>query len=123
MTRDQFVDAVITSMQVRSGMFMTGLRDGLISDYDNGGRALVARHAAEAPMFVNAEYNRAFVLMEYFGYLRRGEDTNGYQFWLNVLNQGSGNDYHGMVCSFLTSTEYQGRFSSVISHGNGECSQ
>jgi hypothetical protein len=28
----------------------------------------------------------AFVLAEYFGYLRRDPDQGGYQFWLNVLN-------------------------------------
>jgi hypothetical protein len=121
MGREEFVDAVIQTMQVRSGMFMTPLRDGLLNDYDTGGRALVVRHAAEAPLFVNAEYNRAFVLMEYYGYLVRGTDPNGYDFWLTALNQG--NNYRGMVCSFLTSTEYQGRFSSVITHGNGECGQ
>jgi hypothetical protein len=34
----------------------------------------------------------------------------------------SGN-YQRMIRSFITSTEYQQRFSAVISHGNGECGQ
>lgn len=121
MSREQFVDAAIQTMQVRSGMFMTSLRDGLLSDYDSGGRSLVVRHAAEAGMFVSAEYNKAFVLMEYFGYLQRGEDQSGYNFWLNALNQGGASNYQGMVCSFLTSAEYQNRFSSVIARNNSEC--
>jgi subtilisin-like proprotein convertase family protein len=121
MSREQFVDAVIQTMQVRSGMFMTSYRDRFLNDYDTGGRALVVRHAAEAGDFVAAEYNRAFVLMEYFGYLRRDIDPGGYAFWLDVLNRGAGS--RGMVCSFLTSTEYQHRFSTIITHSNAECGQ
>jgi hypothetical protein len=121
MSREQFVDAVIQTMQVRSGMFMTSYRDGFLNDYDAGGRALVVRHAAEASGFVAAEYNKAFVLMEYYGYLRRDIDPGGYAFWLDVLNNGAGSP--GMVCAFLTSTEYQHRFSTVVTHSNGECGQ
>jgi Domain of unknown function (DUF4214) len=119
MSREQFVDAVIQTMSTRSGVDHSSLRNGLLSDYDAGGRALVVRHASEAGAFVAAEYNRAFVLMEYFGYLRRDIDPGGYAFWLDVLNRGAGS--RGMVCSFLTSTEYQNRFSAVVTHSNAEC--
>jgi hypothetical protein len=119
-TREQFVDGVIQTMTQRSGVNQASLRDGFLSDYDVGGRALVVRHAAEASSFVAAEYNKAFVLMEYFGYLRREIDQGGYVYWLDVLSQNGGN-YRGMVCAFLTSTEYQQRFSSVVTHYNGEC--
>jgi len=37
-----------------------------------------------------------------------------------VENSDRGN-YRGMVCSFITSAEYQRRFSSVVSHSNAEC--
>ena len=124
LTREQFVDAVLLTMQQRSGTDVASLRDGLLADYDNGGRALVVRHAAEAPLFVSAEYNKAFVLMQYYGYLRRGIDQGGYDFWLNVLTNsggGAGNNYRGMVCAFLTSTEYQQRFGTVVTHSNAEC--
>jgi hypothetical protein len=123
MTRDQFVDAVIQTMTQRSGVDHSSLRDGFLSDYDVGGRALVARHASEASSFVAAEYNKAFVLMEYFGYLRREIDQGGYDYWLDVLNHGAAGNYRGMVCAFLTSTEYQLRFSTVITRNNGECGQ
>ena len=101
---------------------MSHYRNEFLSDYDTGGRALVVRRAAEASDFVSAEYNKAFVLMEYFGYLRRPEDAGGYAFWLDVLNRNSGN-YRGMVCSFLTSIEYQNRFSTAVPHSNAECGQ
>ena len=61
--------------------------------------------------------------MEYFGYLRRDPDMEGYDFWLNVLNNRVPANYRSMVCAFLTSAEYQGRFSTVVTHGNGECAQ
>ena len=42
-------------------------------------RAQVLRQIAEHPNLVNAEFNRAFVLMQYFGYLRRNpNDTPDY---------------------------------------------
>src|SRR6185295_14762021 len=36
--------------------------------------------------FYEKEFNAAFVLMEYFGYLRRNPDAPGYQHWLDKLN-------------------------------------
>jgi hypothetical protein len=63
------------------------------------------------------EFNQAFVLMQYFGYLRRdanpGPDTDfsGYNFWLNKLNTFGGNSQDAeMVKAFLVSSEYRGRF-------------
>jgi len=119
MTREQFVDGILLTMQQRSGIDPSSLRNGFLSDYDSGGRPLVVRHAAEASAFVAAEYNKVYVLTEYYGYLRRDVDTNGYNFWLGVLNGGAGS--RGMVCSFITSTEYQRRFSQIVTHNNSEC--
>jgi hypothetical protein len=61
------------------------------------------------------------VQMEYFGYLRRDTDADGYRFWLDVLNNRDAGNYRGMVCSFLTSTEYQRRFGTVVTRSNSEC--
>lgn len=76
------------------------------------------RAIAEDSDLATAEKNRAFVLMEYFGYLRRNPndapDTNhtGYEFWLNKLNQFAGNFVNAdMVKSFIVSGEYRQRFS------------
>jgi hypothetical protein len=86
-----------------------------------GTRAQVLRSLIANPEFTAKEYNATFVLMEYFAYLRRDPDEGGYAFWLNVLNNREPNNFRGMVCSFITSAEYQKRFSSVISHNNAEC--
>ena len=62
---------------------------------------------------VNREFREAFVLMQYFGYLRRDPDDSGYQFWLYKMNQFGGN-FTGaeMVKAFLASDEYRHRFGS-----------
>jgi glucose/arabinose dehydrogenase len=94
-------------------------RDALVEGLTNGtlDRASVLRAVVEDGDFVQREFNRAFVLMEYFGYLRRNPDDSpdsdltGYNFWLNKLNQFNGNFIRAeMVRSFLVSTEYRGRF-------------
>jgi hypothetical protein len=61
--------------------------------------------------FYNAEFNRAFVLLEYFGYMRRDPDDAGYAFWLAKLNQFGGNFVNAeMVLAFIQSPEYRARF-------------
>jgi hypothetical protein len=52
-----------------------------------------------------------FVMMEYFGYLRRDPDEAGYQFWLDKLNLFGGNfEQAEMVKAFISSIEYRARF-------------
>ena len=63
------------------------------------------RAITENVAFKQSQYNQAFVLMEYFGYLRRDPDPDGYKFWLNVLHRSERDNYSGMVCSFITSRE------------------
>jgi hypothetical protein len=60
--------------------------------------------------------------MQYFGYLKRNPEPEGYNFWLNVLNNDAPNNYRGMVCAFLTSAEYQDRFGLTRTHSNADCS-
>jgi hypothetical protein len=49
------------------------------------------------------------VLTEYFGYLRRDPDDEGYAFWLGKMVTG---DYltTEMVLAFISSPEYRARF-------------
>jgi hypothetical protein len=98
-------------------------RQQQIDDMNNAGktRAQVLLDVIEISEFKIRENNRAFVLMQYFGYLRRDPDQNGYDFWLNILNNREPNNYRGMICSFLTSEEYQRRFGSVVTRNNTDC--
>jgi hypothetical protein len=80
-------------------------------------RANVLFQIAENQTLQQQESNRAFVLMEYFGYLRRNPDAApdsdfaGFNFWLTKLNQFNGNYLNAeMVKAFLTSIEYRQRF-------------
>ncbi len=59
--------------------------------------------------------------MQYFGYLRRDPDQGGYNFWLGIVNNASVANYYSMVCAFLTSREYQERFSSIVPRSDSEC--
>jgi subtilisin family serine protease len=116
MTAATFVD----TMNGNAGMpLASSERDNLVAALNNGAmsRAQVLRTVAEHPVLSSSEKNRAFVLMQYFGYLRRNPndpqdtDYSGYEFWLNKLNAANG-DYIAaeMVKAFLASTEYNQRF-------------
>ena len=92
---------------------------GAANTADVAARARVLRLVAENSMLSAQEFNRAFVLMQYFGYLRRnpydapeaGLDFAGYNFWLNKLNQFNGNYIEAeLVKAFITSVEYRQRF-------------
>jgi hypothetical protein len=91
---------------------------GTAADTSNvAARAQVLRQIADDSDLFSAESNRAFVLAQYFGYLRRNpndlpdSDYTGYEFWLLKLNQFNG-DYIGaeMVKAFINSSEYRQRF-------------
>ena len=116
LTPAQFVDTLNANA---GNPLSTPERDQLVADLTGGikTRAQVLRAVAEDPDLVNAEFNRAFVLMQFFGYLRRNPndlqdtDYSGYDFWLTKLNQFNGNFVNAeMVKAFITSTEYRRRF-------------
>ena len=91
------------------------VHDVILNALDNGWitRAQALRLVAESEALKTNEFNRAFVALEYFGYLRRDPDLAGYNFWLNKLSQFNG-DYIAaeMVKAFISSSEYRQRFGS-----------
>jgi hypothetical protein len=72
-------------------------------------RAQVLRAIADSDQVGAAEFNNAFVAMQYYGYLRRKPEAAGYQAWLTVLQSG---DIRTMVNGFMNSAEYRLRFGS-----------
>jgi hypothetical protein len=121
---DSFVDALLTTLKTYDGADLAAKRSVYISELQAGAlRGQIVREMAEDAVVQSIEYNPSFVLMQYFGYLRRDADPGGYEFWLNILNNREPNNYRGMICSFITSTEYQRRFSSVVTHSNADCGQ
>jgi hypothetical protein len=115
----------VDSLNTNAGLVLSDVeRSALIAELspnpsDPALRADVLQKVAENALLQQREFNRAFVLMQYLGYLRRNPDAapeptlnfNGYNFWLNKLNQFNG-DYVGaeMIKGFITSGEYRGRF-------------
>jgi len=119
MTADEFV----TKLDQNAGGVLSAAEKAALvallgaTPADNAKRAQVLRSVAEDSDLNARETNRAFVLMQYFGYLRRDAnatpDTNyaGFKFWLDKLNSFNGDFRRAdMVKSFLVSGEYRGRF-------------
>ena len=115
-TPDQFVDTLNTNSD---NALSVAERNQLVNDLATNAktRAQVLRAVAQDPDLNSAEFNRAFVLMQFFGYLRRNpndpqdSDYTGYDFWLTKLNQFNGNFQNAeMVKAFINSGEYRQRF-------------
>ncbi len=70
-------------------------------------RLQVLREIAESAEVYQKYYNQAFVMMQYFGYLRRQPDAL-YLNWIAHLE--ATNDYRSMINGFINSTEYRARF-------------
>jgi Domain of unknown function (DUF4214) len=121
MTPAQFVDTLNTNA---GNPLSPSERNQLVADLTVGAktRAKVLRAVSEDPDLHDEEFNRAFVLMQYFGYLRRNpndapdSDHTGYDFWLTKLNQFNGNFVDAeMVKAFIVSGEYRLRFAITLS--------
>ncbi|HEU4596094.1 MAG TPA: M12 family metallo-peptidase [Pyrinomonadaceae bacterium] len=118
MTPEQFVDKLITNAAI---LIETSERNALVAEVaannNATGRGSVLRKIAEDPELASIETNKAFVLMQFFGYLRRNPNDppdathGGYNFWLGKLNDNNG-DFRAaqMVLAFLDSVEYKQRF-------------
>jgi hypothetical protein len=113
-------DAFVNALYANAGVVpVQADKDALVSALNSASmtRAAVLLSVASNPAFRQQHQNSAFVLMQYFGYLRRNPDAapdvdmSGYIFWLNKLNQFGGNyEQAEMVKAFLTSIEYRQRF-------------
>ncbi|HUS09563.1 MAG TPA: PQQ-dependent sugar dehydrogenase [Pyrinomonadaceae bacterium] len=107
---EAYVDTLISHTGVT---FTAGERNALVNALINqtASRASVLRLIAQDPRFASLKFNETFVMMEYFGYLRRDPDEAGFQFWLDKLNQFGGNfEQAEMVKAFIVSGEYRDRF-------------
>ncbi len=121
LTPAEFVDALFDNAVVTPS---TAERQAAIAEFagvptsaDTAARARVLRIVAEHASLTQQEFNNAFVLMQYFGYLRRNPndapdaDFGGYSFWLDKLNQFNGNFVNAdMVKAFLLAGEFKQRF-------------
>jgi hypothetical protein len=121
LTPAQFVDQLFARAGVTPSV---SERTSIINEFggagtsaNNAARGRALRRVAENSTLNQAEKNKAFVLMQFFGYLRRNpndpQDTDytGYDFWLTKLNEFNGDFIRAeMVKAFLDSSEYRARF-------------
>lgn len=100
--------AFVTALEMAAGVTLAN-RETLIADLAAGRktRAQVLRAVAESTEVFQKYFNQAFVVMQYFGYLRRDPDILYLQ-WIDLLNQTG--DYRVMVGGFINSNEYNTRF-------------
>ena len=113
----------VSKLQASSGVTLTAEERAQIeadlapAPGDAERRATALRRVAEGGALTRAEFNKAFVLMQYFGYLKRNpndlpdKDYSGFQFWLNQLERHNGNYVTAeLVKAFIQSLEYRARF-------------
>lgn len=118
MSADQFVTKLDTNAGlVLSSSEKAAIVAGLTQPSDFTQRANALRAVAENANLQQREFNKAFVLQQYFGYMRRNPDSapdtnfDGFSFWLNKLNEFNGNFIQAeMVKAFISSIEYRNRF-------------
>ena len=103
-TNTQYVDLLLSTAGITHPA-----RDFWIAALAIGSRtrAQVLREIAESTEVYTKYYNQAFVVMQYFGYLRREPDGQ-YLAWIAVLD--STGDSRGMINGFMNSLEYRARF-------------
>jgi hypothetical protein len=116
LSNGQYVDALNANT---GGSLSPSERDALVAGLNAATetRASVLRKVADNATFKARQTSPAFVLMQYFGYLRRNPDDppdadfSGYDFRLAKLNS-SGGDYRRaeLVKAFISSAEYRRRF-------------
>jgi hypothetical protein len=108
---DRFTDPAdyVNALLNTAGIILPG-RDTLIDSLRKGQmtRAQVLRAISESAEVRAKFFTEAFVVMQYFGYLRRDPDAL-YLEWIKIMNQDSG-AYRGMIGGFLNSKEYRERF-------------
>lgn len=114
MPAGQYVDALFANAGVTPSAADRQAAITAFGSGDTAGRARALRAVVENRQIYDREYNPAFVLMQYFGYLRRNPndapdtDLTGYNFWLGELNRTG--SYGNMVRAFIVSGEYRDRF-------------
>jgi len=99
----------VNKLEQTAGVTLSNKAD-LIAALNSGQtRAQVLRTFIETQTVFDKFFNRGFVSMQYFGYLRRDPDTIGFANWVNTLNADPQNFRH-MIFGFIYSTEYRARF-------------
>ena len=102
--------AYVNALEQNAEITLTNKADLIAAlDGNQKTRGQVLREIVESKAVEDKFFIRAFVAMQYFGYLRRDPDTIGYNNWVTTLTNDPSNFRH-MIFGFLFSDEYRGRF-------------
>lgn len=104
-------DAAFLDLLERNAGAPLADRGQMLADLSSGARsrAKVLRDATESQAVAAQLYNEAFVAMQYYSYLRREPEEQGFNDWLNTIEQNPA-DVRRMVSGFINSVEYRNRF-------------
>ncbi len=103
-----YVDALLQTVGLPNHPGRAGWIATLTANNTTQTRGQVLRQLVESGEVFNKYFNEAFVIMQYFGYLRRTADAS-YLNWIQTMNQTNG-DYRIMINGFMNSAEYRRRF-------------
>ncbi len=103
-----YVDALLQTVGLPSHPSRGTWINQLNANNTSQTRGEVLRALVESQQVYDKYYNEAFVIMQYFGYLRRTADAS-YLDWINTMTQTNG-DYRIMINGFMNSAEYRRRF-------------
>ena len=103
-----YVDALLQTVGLPNHPSRTTWISHLNTSNTSERRGEVLRGLVDSQQVYDKYYNEAFVIMQYFGYLRRTADAS-YLDWINTMNQTNG-DYRIMINGFMNSSEYRKRF-------------
>ena len=103
-----YVDALLQTIGLPNHPLRQSWINTLNSNNNTQTRAQVLRALVESEEVYQKYYNEAFVIMQYFGFLRRTADAS-YLSWIQTMNDAKG-DYRVMINGFLNSSEYRKRF-------------
>jgi Matrixin/Domain of unknown function (DUF4214) len=126
LTPKQFIEALLSGLWQKTQVDLSSDSANLVEllGPSQSGRAAVILRLAENAAVAKAEHDGAVVLMQYFGYLLRDPSDEDYKSWLDNVSRSNEQGvvrYNRMICSFLSSSEYQARFGMVMTHSPNEC--
>jgi hypothetical protein len=107
----QFVQALLNTASEATAKRLTSLVESFVSELGaNGSRGKLLATLIEQERRSLSEDPKATVLLQYFVYLRRDPDADGYAFWVGNLKTHGPSVYRSIIRSFLVSEEYRARF-------------
>jgi hypothetical protein len=103
-------DAFITALSNKAGV--NPASRATLVQLAGQSRSAALKAFIETPEVAEKFYDRGFIAMQYYGYLRREPEAAGFQFWQQKMIE-TNHDYRFMVAGFINSDEYKLRFGSL----------